>query len=184
MTPPDQAPPVPPERRAWERERFLVRVRGLSRDEVVALGDAVDALVAEGGDSKKLTRGFFLAWYAGPRLGGEETADLDRLFVDVVVAMALGLTGVDPAVVAGSHGARQGAGATFLAALFPSRASSEITDVAIRLIRGATAPMDPQHAVVAAWNTGSAVVLRGRLDPGVEATLTAAWRRALGDLPV
>ena len=46
------------------------------------------------------------------------------------------------------------------------------------------APADPKRAVVAAWNAGCAVALRGRLAADVEATLTAAWRRALGDMPV
>jgi hypothetical protein len=184
MTPPAQGPGVPPERRAWERERFLARIRGMSRAEVIALGDAVDALVAEGGDAKKLTRGFFLAWYEGPRLDKEETAELDQLFVDIVVALATGLAGVDPHVMADPGGGRRGAGIAFLAALFPSRGASELTDVSIRLIRGATQPVDPRRAVVAAWNTGCAIALRGRLDAGVEATLTAAWRRGVGDLPV
>jgi hypothetical protein len=184
MTPAAHGAGLPPERRAWDRERFLARIQGMSRAEVVALGDAVDALVAEGGDAKKLTRGFFLAWYQGPRLGGDETAELDRLFVDVVVAMAIGLSGVDPRVIAGTADRRHGAGAAFLAALFPSRAASEITDVSLRLISGATAPVDPQRAVVAAWNTGCAISLRGLLAEDVEATLTAAWRRGVGELPV
>jgi hypothetical protein len=184
MTPTVHGPGVPPERRAWERERFLARIRGMSLAEVVALGDAVDTLISEGGDAKKLTRGFFLAWYEGPRLGREETAELDQLFVDVVVAMAIGLAGVDPRDMADSTDGRRGAGTAFLAALFPSRGASELTDVSIRLIRSVTAPADPKRAVVAAWNAGCAIALRGRLAEDVEATLTAAWRRGVGDLPV
>jgi len=184
MTPSAPGQGQPPERRAWERERFLARVRGMSRAEVLALGDAVTTLVAEGGDAKKLRRGFFLAWYAGPKLDGDETADLDRLFVDIVGALATGLSGVDPHAMADTADGRRGAGATFLTALFPSRAASDLTDISVRLIRGALAPIDPKPAIVAAWNTGCAIALRGRLAPDVEATLTAAWLRGVGELPV
>ena len=184
MNPHDSSQETAPERREWERERFLARIRGLSRVEVVALGDAVTALVAEGADPKKLTRGFVLAWYTGPHLSAAETAEIDRMFVEVVVAMAHGLAGVDPRVVAGSAEKKGGAGAAFLDALFPRRGASELTEVSIRLIRNALAPVDPQPVIVAAWNAGSAVMLRGRLAPEVDAILTAAWRRAIGDLPV
>jgi len=173
-----------PERRTWERERYLARVRGLSKAEVIALGDAVGALVAEGGDPKKLSRGFALAWFAGPRLTDEETAELDRLFVDVIVAMAVAVSGVDPHVVAGTTDRSRGAGSAFLDVLFPRRQSTGLTEVSLRLIDSSLAPVDPQRAVVAAYNAGCAIVLRGRTPADVEETLTAAWRRAFGDLPV
>lgn len=182
--PAEPTPARTPERRAWERERFLARIRSLSRAEVIALGAAVDALVAEGGDAKRLTRGFQLAWYAGPRLFDEESADLDRLFVDIVVAMARAVTGMDPQVVAEAAGRPSGLSTVLLGVFFPRRIEPELTDVSVRLIRGAVAPADPRMAIVAAWNAGCAIALRGRLAPEVDTILTAAWRRGLGELPV
>ncbi len=184
MSAPESRPEPTPERRAWERERFLARIRGLSRAEVVALGEAVDVLVAEGGDPKKLARGFALAWVAGPRISREETVSLDRLFVDVVVAMAIAVSGVDPQVVAGTSDRSRVAGVAFLEALFPRRQASSLTEISVRLIGNSLAPVDPQHAVVAAWNAGCAIALRGTLPSEVDTVLTAAWLRALGELPV
>ena len=169
-----------PERRAWERARFLARLGSMTREEVLALDTAVGELLADGADVKRLTRGFWFAWYAGPHLGDTETDDLGLLFADIVVAMAGGVAGVDPRTIAEP---RQGSGGAFLDALFPRRAALELEGVAIRLVESAVAPLDPKRAIVAAWNAGCAIALRGRLAPEVEATLTAAWRRALGDLP-
>jgi hypothetical protein len=109
---------------------------------------------------------------------------LDRLFVEIVVAMAVAVSGVDPHVVAGTSDRSRSAGATFLDVLFPRRQSTGLTEVSLRLIDSALAPVDPQHAVVAAYNAGCAIALRGRIAPDVEAILTAAWRRTFGELPV
>jgi hypothetical protein len=173
-----------PERRIWERERFLARVRSMSRAEVIALGDAVGSLVAEGGDRNRLTRGFALAWFTGPRLSDQETRVLDQLFIDIILAMAVAVSGVDPHVVAGSADRTRGAGASFLDVLFPRRQSNGLTEVSLRLIDSALAPVDPQHAIVATYNAGCAIALRDRIAPDVEPVLTAAWRRAFGELPV
>lgn len=173
------------ERSTWARSVFLTRAGSLTKAELLALGTAVDALVAEGGDRELLTKGFFFAWYKGPGLSSDDNAALNALFADVVVAIARSITDVDAwAMTAGrSSEQRPGFLAAFLSLFTQKSRSGEVEDLAIRLIEGAVAPVDPRIALVAAWNAACAVALHGRLDPPVDETLGAAWRRTIGELP-
>ncbi|MEI8332325.1 MAG: hypothetical protein WCH74_00585 [Chloroflexota bacterium] len=174
-----------PERSTWARAAFVTRAGSLTKSELLALGTAVEALVAEGGDAERLTKGFFFAWYKGPSLSSDDNAALNDLFIDVVVAIARSITDVDPwAMTAGRpSGQRPGFAAAFLELFTRKTRDGEVESFAIRLVERAVAPVDPRVALVAAWNASCAVALHGRLDPPVEETLGAAWRRAIGDLP-
>ena len=173
-----------PERATWARAAFLTRAGSLTKAELLALGTAVDALIAEGGDRERLTKGFFFAWYKGPSLSDDDNAALNDLFIEVLIVIARALTDVDPrAMTRGRQAERQ----DFLSAvreLFTMKSKSrEAEELAIRLIEGAVAPTDPRVALVAAWNAACAVALHGRLPPAVDETLGAAWRRTIGELP-
>jgi hypothetical protein len=173
-----------PERATWARAAFLTRCGSISKAELLALGTAVDALVAEGGDREQLTKGFFFAWYKGPSLSSGDNAALNQLFAEVVVAIAHSITDVDPwAMTAGRPSERQGALASLLSLFTQKSHGREAENLAIRLVEAAVAPVDPRVALVSAWNAACAVALHGRLDPPVEEVLGAAWRRTIGELP-
>ncbi len=174
-----------PERATWARAAFLTRAGSITKAELLALGTAVDALIAEGGDREWLTKGFFFAWYKGPGLSADDSEALNALFVDVIVAVARSLTDVDAWAVTARRpsGQRPSFAAAFLDLFTRKSRDGEVENLAIRLIEGAVAPIDPRIALVAAWNASCAVALHGRLDPPVEETLGAAWRRTIGELP-
>jgi hypothetical protein len=174
-----------PERVAWARATFLNRLGTITKAELLALDRAVDDLVAEGGDEKHLRKGFFFAWYHGPKLTAEDEGALNALFVDVLVAIARGITDVDAWAMTKGRATSQRPGLLgSLLEVFSMRSPSrEVEDLAIKLIEGAVMPFDPRVAIVSAWNAACAVVLHGRLDATTDEVLGAAWRRTIGDLP-
>jgi hypothetical protein len=164
------------------RRAILRRVASLTTDELHALDDAVRALVAERAH-KHLDKGFFFAWWEGPRPPAEVERDLDVLFGDLVVALAGGLTGLDVERV-GARFAPKPRGLDGLVNLFlRPRPRVQLQDAAIGLIEDVLAPWDPRLAIVATWNMACAVALRDQLPAATIGRLEAAWRRALGDPP-
>jgi hypothetical protein len=166
------------------RYRVLTRIGALTVADLHALDEAVEALLAER-SHRHIDKGFYFAWWDGPNLPRELEDEVQALFADVLVALARGLTGIDVEQVAPQLNRKRGGfGLDGLLDVFmrpqPSRRSQ---DAAIALLEGHVAPWDPRRAVVATWNMVCAVALRGHLREPARATLEAAWRRALGDLP-
>jgi hypothetical protein len=178
-------PPGPDSRLLPEpRDALLVRLGRLTIADLHALDAAVRELRAEKRYRSRVDKGFWLAWYEGPRLTSTERRELDGLFAHVVGAIAQGLTGLDVERL-GAPGPRHSGGVLGdLAALFrPASADRPIQEVAIRLIHDAVAPWDPRLAIVACWNLACAVTLRPHLPPPCVEILERAWRQALGEPP-
>ena len=132
---------------------------------------------------RDIDKGYFFAWWDGPRIAREQEDELQDLFAVVLAALARGLTGIDVEAV-GSVLAHKPSFLDGLLAVFRSpRRSQQLQDASIGLIEKAVAPWDPRLAVVATWNMACAVALRGHLREPTRATLEAGWRRALGDMP-
>jgi hypothetical protein len=77
------------------RAALLGRLSQLTVEDLHALDAAVLALRDEKPYRKRVDKGFWLAWYEGPRLKTTEGDELQDLFGHVVVAIAGGLTGLD-----------------------------------------------------------------------------------------
>lgn len=164
------------------RAALLRRVRTLRPAELQALDAAVRALLAEKAH-RHADKGFFYAWWEGPRPPAEVEVELNLLFGDLLVALAGGLTGLDVERV-GAQFAPKPRGLDGLVNLFlRPRPKVQLQDAAIGLIEDALAPWDPRLAIVATWNMACAVALRDRLPAATVDRLEAAWRRALGDPP-
>lgn len=164
------------------RAALLRRVRALTVDDLHALDAAVRALLAERAH-RHVDKGYFFAWWDGPRLDHAGEDELQQLFGDVLVALAGGLTGLDVERV-GAQFVSKRRGLDGIVDLFlRPRKPHQLQDASIGLIDSAVAPWDPRLAVVATWNMACAVALRRHLRDATAAALEAAWRRALGDPP-
>lgn len=167
------------------RAALLRRLRELTVDDLHALDAAVRALRDEKPYAKRVHLGFWLAWYEGPRLAKEQGAEVGDLFVQVMVAIAGGLTGLDvERYGARLGGAQQGGFLGDLRRLMrPEWGNQRLQNAAIGLIQDAVAPWDPRLALVACWNVACSAVLRTHLAPEIVDVLESAWRRALGEPP-
>jgi hypothetical protein len=164
------------------RAMLLRRVHALTIDDLHALDDAVAALAGTKA-LRHVDKGYFFAWWEGPRLRREEERALEDLFADVLAALAGGLTGLDVERIAARFAPKPSVLDSLAAVFLSARPSRHVQDASIGLIEDATAPWNPRRAIVATWNMTCAVVLGARLPPATIATLEAAWRRALGDPP-
>jgi len=167
------------------RNAILRRYAALTVDDLRELAAAIERLAAERHDHKRVDHGFWYAWYAGPKLTPAETAEIEHLFTDVLVAIASGLSGLDVA----RFGARLGGTATqgalgWLSSLWAPRPGRRMQEAAIGLIEETCAPWQPRLGVIAAWNAACAVALRGRISAETETILAAPWRSVFGELPV
>ena len=172
------------------RAALLGRLSQLTVEDLHALDAAVLALRDEKLRDEKLYRkrvdkGFWLAWYEGPRLTRAEGDELQDLFGHVVVAIAGGLTGLDVERfgVRLGDGQQGGAIGDLMRLLRPSSANRPLQSAAIGLIEDAVAPWDSRLAIVACWNVACAVTLRTHLPGEVVDVLEGAWRHALGEPP-
>jgi hypothetical protein len=177
----DERPPLlyPGPRRA-----LLRRIGAITVEELHALDTAVRALRDER-RVKDVDKGFFYAWWEGPRLDRAGEDEVQELFSAVLVALATGLTGIDVERF-GTQLApkRRGFGLDGLVELFlRPRPSRELQDTSIALIDGHLAPWDPRLAVVAVWNMACAAAFRNHVSAGTVATLEAPWRQAIGEPP-
>lgn len=167
------------------RAALLGRLSQLTVEDLHALDAAVLALRDEKPYRKRVDKGFWLAWYEGPRLTRAEGDELQDLFGHVVVAIAGGLTGLDVERfgVRLGDGQQGGAIGDLMRLLRPSSANRPLQSAAIGLIEDAVAPWDPRLAIVACWNVACAATLRKHLPVEVVDVLEAAWRRAIGEPP-
>jgi hypothetical protein len=165
------------------RRLFLARVASLTREEVLALGEAVTTLVAEGADRGKTTKGYLFAWYEGPRLSDAESRSFGSYFQEVMAALALAVSGTDPHLLVPDRRQKGGLTESIKELFLPYQERNELGDFAVRILEKSVSPVDARPIIVAAWNAGCAVWMRGRVTPEIEAALTAPWRLAVGDLP-
>lgn len=167
------------------RAALLGRMSQLTVEDLHALDAAVLALRDEKPYRKRVDKGFWLAWYEGPRLKTAEGDELQDLFGHVVVAIAGGLTGLDVERFGARLGSGQQGGAIgdLMRLLRPSSANRPLQGAAIGLIEDAVAPWDPRLAIVACWNVACAATLRKHLPVEVVNVLEGAWRRAIGEPP-
>lgn len=179
--PSGRLPLLPPGRRA----ALLGRLRALTLDDLHGLDAAVRELRAGQPRDKRVDKGFWLAWYEGPRLTKPEDAELENLFVHVVVAIAGALTGLDVERFGARQPAAQQAGVFGDVArlLRQDSADRRLQNAAIGLIEATVAPWDPRLAIMACWNAACAATLRGHLPVRVVDVLEGPWRRALGEPP-
>ena len=167
------------------RAALLGGLSQLTVEDLHALDAAVLALRDEKPYRKRVDKGFWLAWYEGPRLKKAEGDELQDLFGHVVVAIAGGLTGLDVERfgVRLGDGQQGGAIGDLMRLLRPSSANRPLQSAAIGLIEDAVAPWDPRLAIVACWNVACAATLRKYLPVEVVEVLEGAWRRAIGEPP-
>jgi hypothetical protein len=167
------------------RAAVLERLSRLTIDDLQRLDAAVRALGAEKPYRGRVDKGFWLAWYEGPRLTTAERGDVGELFPAVVVAIASGLTGLDiKRFGAGiAAGERAGVFGDLVRLVRPVSADRTLQHAAIALIEDAVAPWDPRLAIMACWNVACAATLRAHLTAPVVDVLERAWRQALGDPP-
>ena len=167
------------------RAALLGRLSQLTVEDLHALDAAVLALRDEKPYRKRVDKGFWLAWYEGPRLKRAEGDELQDLFGHVVVAIAGGLTGLDVERfgVRLGDGQQGGAIGDLMRLLRSTSADRPLQGAAIGLIEDAVAPWDPRLAIVACWNVACAATLRKYLPVEVVEVLEGAWRRAIGEPP-
>jgi hypothetical protein len=167
------------------RAALLGRLSQLTVEDLHALDAAVLALRDEKPYRKRVDKGFWLAWYEGPRLKRAEGDELQDLFGHVVVAIAGGLTGLDVERFGARFGGGQQGGAIgdLMRLLRSTSADRPLQGAAIGLIEDAVAPWDPRLAIVACWNVACAATLRKHLPVEVVEVLEGAWRRAIGEPP-
>ena len=167
------------------RAALLNRLGQLTIEDLHTLDAAVRALREEKPYRKRVDKGFWLAWYEGPRLTTAEDNEFGDLFVHVVVAIAGGLTGLDVERFGVRLGGGQQGGifGDLARLLRPNSAQRPLQDAAIGLIEDAVAPWDPRLAIVACWNVACAATLRSHVPVEVVDVLEGAWRRALGEPP-
>ncbi len=164
------------------RVALLRRIAALTIDDLHLLDTTVRELAA-GKTHRDVAKGYFFAWWDGPRLAREHEDELQDLFAAVLAALARGLTGIDVEMVGTALAPRPSILDGLLAAFRSPRRSQHLQDTSIGLIESAVAPWDPRLAVVATWNMACAVALRDHLGEPTRTTLEAGWRQALGDLP-
>ena len=163
----------------------LERLGRLTVDDLHRLDEAVRAASAEKRYHGRVDRGFWLAWYQGPRLTTSEGRELADMFPAVVVAIASGVTGLD----VNRLGARLGGGdrpgifGDLARLVRPGSSNRPLQHAAIALIEDAAAPWDPRLAIIACWNVTCAATLRAHLPAPVLDVLERAWRQALGEPP-
>ena len=163
----------------------LERLGRLTVDDLQRLDAAVRAAGAEKRYHGRVDKGFWLAWYQGPRLTASEGRELADMFSAVVVAIASGITGLD----VNRLGARLGGGdrggvfGDLFRLVRPGSADRALQHAAIALIEDAAAPWDPRLAIIACWNVTCAATLRAHLPAPVLDALELAWREALGEPP-
>ena len=162
---------------------FLARAASLSHDQVIALGEAVPALVAEGADRERTTKGYLFAWYEGPRLSDAESRSFGNYFQEVVAALALAASGTNPHMLVPERRPKGGLTESIKQLFLPYQERNELGEFAVRILETSVSPAEPRPIIVAGWNAGCAVWMRGRVSPDIEAALSAPWRRAVGDLP-
>jgi hypothetical protein len=162
---------------------FLARVAGLSREQVLSLGAAAAALVAEGADRERTMKGYLFAWYEGPRLSDVESRAFGNYFQEVVAALAIAVSGTDPHILVPERRPSSGITDAIKDLFLPYRERNELGEFAVRILETSLAPTDPRPIIVAAWNAGCAVWMKGRVPAGIEAALSAPWLRAVGDAP-
>ena len=167
------------------RAALLSALRRLTIDDLHALDTAIQELGTEKPYRSRIDKGYWLAWYDGPRLTRAESVELDDLFVSVVVAIAAGVTGLDvERFGAGLEPGRQAGLFGDLARLVrPGTPNHPLQHAAIGLIEGAAAPWDPRLGIIACWNVACAVALRRHLPIETTTVLEGAWRRAIGEPP-
>jgi len=167
------------------RAAVLHRLGQLTVDDLHGLDAAVRALRAEKPYRGRVDKGFWLAWYEGPRLTTTEGGELGELFPAVVVAIAGGLTGLDVQRFGArlKGGEQAGVFGDLARLLRPGSAARPLQHAAIGLIEDAVAPWDSRLAIVACWNVACAVTLRTHLPGEVVDVLEGAWRHALGEPP-
>ena len=167
------------------RAALLRRLGQLTVEDLHGLYAAVRALPDEKPYGKRVGKGFWLAWYEGPRLTTAEEGELGNLFVSVVVAIAGGITGLDVERFGArlKGGQQEGVFGDLMRLMRPASADRPLQHAAIGLIEDAVAPWDPRLAIVACWNVACAATLRTHLPVEVVAVLEGAWRRALGEPP-
>ena len=167
------------------RAALLGRLAQLTLEDLHVLDAAVRELRAEKPQYKRVDKGFWLAWYDGPRLTSDENRELDDLFVHVVVAIASGLTGLDVERFGArlKSGQQEGVFGDLVRLVRPGSADRPLQHAAIGLIEDAVAPWDPRLAIMACWNMACAAVLGAHLSGSVVEVLEAAWRQALGEPP-
>jgi hypothetical protein len=164
------------------RHMLLRRVAALTVDDLHALDAAVRALAAEK-SHKHVDKGYFFAWWDGPRIDRDGERELEDLFASVLAAIATGLTGLDVERLAGTFAKKKSTGLEVFAEMLMPRRSHELQDAAIALIEGHVAPWDPRLAIVATWNMVCARALGAHLPVATLETLVAPWRRAIGEPP-
>ncbi len=162
---------------------FLARAASLSREQVLALGEAVASLVAEGADRERTTKGYLFAWYEGPRLSDAESRAFGDYFQEVMASLALAVSGTDPHMLVPDRRAKGGLTDSIKQLFLPYQQRNELGEFAVRILETSVAPAETRPIIVAAWNAGCAVWMRGRIPHEIEDALTAPWRRAVGDLP-
>ena len=167
------------------RAALLGALRRLTLDDLHALDSAIQELGTEKPYRSRVDKGYWLAWYDGPRLTKAESWELDDLFVNVVVAIAAGVTGLDverfgPGLEAGRQAGIFG---DLTRLVRRGSANHPLQHAAIGLIEGAAAPWDPRLGIIACWNVACAVTLRRHLATETIMVLEGAWRRAVGEPP-
>ena len=172
------------------RIALLRRFARLSVTDLHALEAQITTLARDKANRGKVDRGFWFAWDDRMRSDYRDRQELDILFSDVVTALASGLSGFDVdrlgTSMLGGRRAEAGSGAFggLMGLIRPKSNAEQRQEVALNLIRNATAPWDPRLAIMACWNVACAVALRERLRPGTVALLEAAWRGVFGELPI
>jgi hypothetical protein len=164
------------------RIALLRRIRALTADDLHGLDAAVRMLLAEG--RKRADKGYYFAWWDGPRLDREADNELQDLFAACLAALAGGLTGLDVEGVAARFAPKKSAFGGLAELIAPTRPGLQVQHASIELIDTAVAPWDPRLAIVAIWNMACAAALRDILPAATMATLQEPWRRALGDPPI
>jgi hypothetical protein len=173
---------LPPLLYPGPRAALLRRVRTLTPADLHALDAAVRELAGDKAH-RHADKGFFYAWWEGPRPPSEVEDELNVLFGDLLVALAGGRTGLDVERVAAQFAPKPRGLDGIMNLFLRPRPRVQLQDAAIGLVEDALAPWDPRLAIVATWNMACAAALREHLAAATIDRLEAAWRRALGEPP-
>jgi hypothetical protein len=174
---------TPPLLYGGPRHAIACRYATLRVEDLKALAAAVEELAGQREYRKKVSLGFWFAWYEGPRLSRAEEREVDDLFTEIAVAIATGVTGLDVARFGTRLRPQSEGPLERLTAFFTGRPSHPLQDAAVALMDDACAPWDPRLGFIACWNAACAVAFRGRIPERTERILGAAWRAVFGNLP-